>query len=290
MSRTLGLAAREKKGYIEKTAGGIAIGEQAGFLGIARSSVYYHPVVTDACTLEVMNEIDKIYTKRPYFGVRRITDHLQKRGYVVNHKRVHHLMQIMGIMAVYPKPNLSKNTKQHPIYPYLLKGVVAGHANHIWGTDITYIRMRQGFVYLTAYLDWYSRFIVSWRLSTTLETAFCYQAAEEAIQRHGIPEIINEDQGVQNTDKIMLSLWEENNVKISMDHKGRCFDNIFNERLWRTIKYEEVYLKSYETVPDADNNIGEYIKFYNTERPHQSLGNKTPKEVYENSKNQRKNN
>lgn len=286
MSKSLKLRVNQKKLHIKKSKEIPSISRQAELLGIARSSFYYQPVVVNPEKLLVMNKIDEIYTKRPYYGVRRITWQLQEEGYLINHKRVHHLMQEMGIQAVYPKPNLSKNNMPHPKYPYLLKGVTAGYANHIWGTDITYIRMRNGFVYLTAFLDWYARYIVSWRLSTTLETAFCYEAAEEALGAYGAPVIINEDQGVQNTDQLMIKLWERNNVKISMDHKGRCFDNIFTERLWRDIKYEEVYLKSYETVSEAKQNIGKYIAFHNDERPHQSLGNRTPREIYEKSRKQ----
>lgn len=287
MSTSLKLRVSQKKLHIKNSEEVPSIGRQAELLGIARSSFYYQPLPVNPEKLFLMNKIDEIYTKRPFYGVRRITWKLREEGYMVNHKRVHHLMQEMGIQALYPKPNLSKNNLPHLKYPYLLKGVTAGYPNHIWGTDITYIRMKNGFVYLTAFLDWYARFILSWRLSTTLETAFCYEAAEEAIVIYGAPYIINEDQGVQNTDHLMINLWESNKVKISMDHKGRCFDNIFTERLWRDIKYEEVYLKSYETVREARQNIGDYIEFHNNERPHQSLGNRPPREIYE--KNRKRN-
>lgn len=222
-----------------------------------------------------MNRIDKLYTKRPYYGSRKIAIDLG-----VNRKRVQRLMREMGIEAIYPKPNLSKRNPMHNIYPYLLKGVTASYPNHIHGTDITYIKMAKGFCYLTAFIDWFSRFVLSWRLSTTLETAFCLEAAEEAVNLFGTPNIINEDQGSQNTDQLMVSFWKNHNVKISMDSRGRALDNIFTERLWRSVKYEEVYLKEYATVLEAKENIGKYFKFYNYERKHQSLNYKTPAEIY----------
>ncbi|MGH3850752.1 MAG: IS3 family transposase, partial [Pseudonocardiaceae bacterium] len=257
-----------------------SIGRQAELLGISRAGAYYQPVPVNPESLLVMNRIDEIYTKRPFYGVRRITEQLRRDGYLVNHKRVHHLMRNMGIQGLIPKKNLSKNSLPHPIYPYLLRGVRAGYPNHIWGTDITYIRMQHGFLYLVAYLDWYSRFILSWRLSTTLEIEFVLEAAEDALNMYGIPEIENSDQGVQFTSEQHIQLFETLGTKVSMDGRGRAMDNIFTERLWRTIKYEEVYLKSYETVTEAKQQIGEYIDFYNNERFHQSLNNKTPAEIY----------
>ena len=189
-------------------------------------------------------------------------------------------MREMGIEAIYQKPNLSLNNTPHPIYPYLLKGVVADHPNHIWSTDITYIRMHQGFLYLTVYLDWFSRFVLAWELSTTLDNSFVIEAAKEAIQNFGLPEIENSDQGVQFTSQDYLNIWIANKVQISMDSRGRAMDNIFTERLWRSLKYEDVYLKDYATVLEARENIGDYFKFYNYERKHQSLNYKTPAEIY----------
>ncbi len=258
----------------------ISITDQAALLGISRASVYYESKSVDAQTLLVMNRIDEIYTKIPFYGVRRITQQLRNEGIIVNHKKVHGLMQDMGIQGLIPKRNLSRNDTPHIKYPYLLRGVPIMRVNQVWGTDITYIRMRCGFVYLTVFMDWYTRYILSWRLSTTLERAFCMEAAVEAIALYGVPEVVNQDQGVQYTHKEYCDIWEEKGVRISMDGRGRALDNIFTERLWRTIKYEEVYLKSYETVMEARQQIGEYITFYNTERFHQSLGNKTPKEMY----------
>jgi len=258
----------------------LSIGRQAELLGISRSSVYYQPRPVEPYTLSVMHQIDKIYTKRPFYGVRQVTSQLHEDGFWVNHKRVHRLMQEMSLQGVMPKRNLSRNDGAHVKYPYLLRNVPITKVNHVWGTDITYIKMKYGFLYLTVYLDWYSRFILSWRLSTTLERSFCLEAATEAMDRYGFPEIVNQDQGVQYTHKEYSDLWEGKGVRISMDGRGRAMDNIFTERLWRTIKYEEVYLKNYETVSEAVQQIGEYINFYNYERFHQSLKNKKPAEIY----------
>ncbi len=222
-----------------------------------------------------MNKIDKLYTDRPVFGSRRIAKELG-----INRKQAQRLMREMGIEAIYPKPNLSKPNPQHKVYPYLLRGVTAAYPNHIVGTDITYIKMVQGFCYLTAFMDWFSRFVLSWRLSTTLETTFCYEAAEELVSRFGAPTIINEDQGSQNTDSLMTSFWESHGTQISMDSRGRALDNVFTERLWRTVKYEEVYLKEYASVLEAKESLGDYFQFYNYDRKHQSHNYKTPAEIY----------
>lgn len=263
--------------HIDKTSD-LSLALQSSLLGVSRSSCYYQPVPVPIEDILAMNRIDELNTKRPYFGSRRVADELD-----MNRKRAQRLMRIMGIEALYPKRNLSLNNIPHPIYPYLLRGLPITRVNQVWGVDITYVRMRYGFVYLVAILDWFSRFVVSWRLSTTLDTDFCIEAVKEALTK-GIPEISNTDQGVQFTDSATLSLWEDNDVKISMDHKGRCFDNIFTERLWRTVKYEEVYLKSYETVLKAKQNLDEYFTFYNFERRHQSLNKQTPAYVYFNGK------
>lgn len=253
----------------------LPIERQAKLLGVSRSAFYYQPKPIDPETLMLMNRIDELYTKRPYFGSRRIADTLG-----VNRKRIQRLMREMGIEAIYPKPNLSKNNMFHPTYPYLLKGVTASYPNHIWGTDITYIRMRYGFLYLVAFLDWFSRMVLSWKLSTTLETEFVLEAAEEALTNYGKPDIENSDQGIQYTSKQYTDIWEAQDVQISMDSRGRAMDNIFTERFWRSLKYEEVYLKSYDSVFEAKEGIGSYIQFYNYERRHQSLNRKTPAEIY----------
>ena len=261
--------------HINKTGSVLPLGMQTELLGISRSSLYYQPRPVSPETLGVMNAIDREYTAHPFLGSRRIAKNVG-----VNRKQAQRLMRQMGLEAVYPKPNLSKHNPMHSVYPYLLKGVTASYPNHIVGTDITYIKMTQGFVFLTAFMDWFSRFVLSWRLSITLETAFCFEAAEEMIDRFGAPTIINEDQGSQNTDQLMTSLWERQGTQISMDSRGRAMDNIFTERLWRSVKYEEVYLKEYATVLEAKESIGKYIEFYNYDRKHQSLGYKTPAEIY----------
>lgn len=267
--------------HIDKTDSVLSLGTQAELLGISRYSLYYKPVPVFPETLIVMNEIDEVYTAHPFYGSRRMTHEISERiGEAVNRKRIQRLMREMGYEAIYPKPNLSRNNLPHPIYPYLLKGVSASYPNHIWGTDITYIRMKHGFLYLTAFLDWFSRFVVSWELSTTLEVEFVLAAAEEAMRIYGFPEIENSDQGVQYTSTDYIKLWETHDVKISMDSRGRAMDNIFTERLWRSVKYEEVYLKDYATVLEAKENIKNYFNFYNYGRKHQSLNYRTPAETY----------
>jgi putative transposase len=253
----------------------LPLGRQAELLGIGRSSLYYQPKEVDPETLAIMHSIDELYTKRPFYGSRKIAKDL---GY--NRKRIQRLMREMGIEVIYQKPNLSLNKLPHPVYPYLLKGVTARYPNHIWGTDITYIRMQHGFLYLSAYLDWFSRFVLSWRLSTTLEIEFVLDAAGEALSLYEAPEIENSDQGVHYTSDKHIQLFTGRGTKVSMDGRGRAMDNIFTERLWRSVKYEEVYLKNYETVLEAKENIGNYFNFYNYERKHQSLNYKTPAEIY----------
>ena len=259
----------------------LPISTQAGLLGIARQSVYYQSVPVSQKELEIKNQIDEIYTKRPFYGVRKMTVAVsQKRKEAVNHKRIATYMNEMGPQAIFPGPNLSKNGKIHPTFPYLLKSVVADHPNHIWGTDITYIRMKHGFVYLVAFLDWFSRFVLSWKIATTLDIDFVLEAGQAALETYGNPEFENSDQGSHFTSQQYIGLWDQEKTKISMDGRGRCMDNIFTERLWRTVKYEEVYLKSYDSVSEAIENIGQYIQFYNEERPHQSLAYKTPAGIY----------
>jgi len=227
-----------------------------------------------------MGEIDKIYTKYPFYGVPRITRELKSMGVVVNHKRIERLMGLMGIEAIFPKRNLSKPNIQNEIYPYLLRGLKAEYPNHIWGVDITFIKLKRDWLYLFAVLDWYSRLVLSWKLSDNLETGFCCEALTNAL-KIGVPNIHNSDQGSQLTAREYLDILKSHpEIGISMDGKGRAFDNIFTERLWRTIKYEEVYLKDYSNYFEAKENISKYINFYNTKRLHQSLGYKTPISVY----------
>lgn len=227
-----------------------------------------------------MNRIDRIYTKRPYFGVPRITRDLKKENLVVNHKRVYRLMKIMGIEAVRPKRNLSTPNISHEIYPYLLDNLVISYPNQVWGVDITYVRLKGDWLYLFVVLDWFSRYILAWELSDVLSTGFCCETLKQALTI-AVPDIHNSDQGSQLTAKEYLEILKSHpEIRISMDHKGRCFDNIFTERLWRTIKYEEVYLKDYQTPREARQSLTEYLKFYNEERFHQSLNYKTPAEIY----------
>ena len=257
----------------------ISIERQCELLSLARSSLYYHPSCDDAYNDLLMRLIDEQYTRTPFYGVRRMKHWLGGQGHVVNPKRVGRLMRRMGLEAIYPKPRLSASGKDHRKYPYLLGGLTIDHPDQVWATDITYIRMRRGFLYLVAILDWYSRFVVSWELSTTLETEFCLACLEGALSA-GRPEIFNSDQGSQFTSDDFTGRLLTAGVAISMDGRGRVFDNIFIERLWRSVKYEEVYLNDYEDVGEARRRLGAYFDFYNFERPHQSLGYDTPAGVY----------
>ncbi|PJA71736.1 hypothetical protein CO152_05095 [bacterium CG_4_9_14_3_um_filter_33_26] len=227
-----------------------------------------------------MGKMDKIYTDYPYYGSPRITHELQRNGENVNHKRVARLMNIMGIEAIYPKPNLSQNDKSHPIYPYLLKNLDITKPNQVWGTDITYIRVKNDWLYLVAILDWYSRYIVSWELSDTMEAGFCVHNLQNALDQ-ALPDIHNSDQGSQFTsDEYLGVLHTQPTVQISMDSRGRCMDNIFTERLWRSVKYEEVYIKDYQSPKEARLSLAKYLKIYNEKRLHQSLNYNTPAEIY----------
>lgn len=267
--------------YIDPLYPGLSLTQQAKLLGISRGSLYYTPIPVDPMTLDLMNRIDKIHTDWPVYGARKIAEQLKRdTGIPIGRKQARRLMENMGIEAIYPRPRLSQNNKEHPVFPYLLKGLVINRPNQVWGADITYIRMHGGFLYLVAFLDWYSRFVVGWKLSTTLETEFVLEAAREAQIMYGQPEITNVDQGVQFTDNDFIGLWDKERTKISMDHKGRCFDNIFTERFWRTLKYYEVYLKGYQTIRDAKENIGDFMKKYNNEYLHESLKYHTPAEIY----------
>jgi len=227
----------------------------------------------------LMRWIDEEYTRRPFYGSRRMAEWLCDRGYEVGRNRVRRLMGVMGLQAVYPKPKLSQAGEAHKIYPYLLKGIEVTRVNQVWSTDITYIRMAGGFVYLVAVMDWYSRYVLSWGLSVTMELDFCMEALKQALRR-GRPEIFNSDQGSQFTSGAFTGELEAHGITISMDGRGRCFDNIFIERLWRSLKYEEVYLREYRLVPEARTGIGSWFQFYNHERRHQSLGYRTPAELY----------
>ena len=268
-----------KRLLIEKNNSEISICRQCELLGIARSSYYYEPVKESDYNLQLMRLIDEEYTKHPFYGVPRMTDWLNNQGYQVNHKRIERLMKKMGLQGICPKRNTSKSVQEHKKYPYLLRGLEVDHPNHVWCSDITYIRLTKGFLYLVAIMDWYSRYVLSWEISNTLDTSFCLEALEKALYQRK-PEIFNTDQGSQFTSDLFTSRLEKDLIKISMDGRGRVFDNIFIERLWRTVKYEEVYLKEYETVHDVVTGIGDYFNFYNNERPHKSLSKRTPADVY----------
>jgi putative transposase len=241
--------------------------------------LYYEPATETAVNLRLMRLIDAEYTAHPFYGSRKMTQWLQAQGEVVNRKRVQRLMRMMGLEAIYPKPKLSVAGRGHRIYPYLLRDVRIERADQVWSTDITYIPLAAGFMYLAAVIDWYSRYVVSWRLSNTLEGTFCLEMLDEALGR-GRPEVFNTDQGSQFTAEAFTGKLVLAGVAVSMDGRGRCLDNVFVERLWRTVKYEDVYLKCYETVPELDRGLGQYFAFYNEERLHQALGYRTPAEVY----------
>ena len=258
----------------------ISVRRQCELLGIHRSGLYYEPVGESAENLLLMRLLDEQYTRTPFYGSRRMTEWLATQSHVVNRKRVSRLMELLGIEAVYPKPKLSQPGEGHRIYPYLLRNVTVEPVNQVWSTDITYIRMAQGFLYLVAVMDWFSRYVLSWSLSLTMEVDFCIEALQRALRR-GQPEIFNSDQGSQFTSEKFTGVMAERQVAISMDGRGRCMDNIFVERLWRSLKYEEVYLKDYASVAEARAGIDRYFQFYNHQRLHQSLDYRTPAGVYQ---------
>jgi putative transposase len=265
---------------IEKEHPKLSVVRQCALLSVSRSSVYYQAKGISGYDLELMALIDRQYLKTPFYGSRRMRVWLRGQGHLINRKRVRRLMRVMGITAIYQRPNTSKPTPGHKIYPYLLRGVTIDRVNQVWATDITYIPMAHGFMYLVAIIDWYSRYVLAWRLSNTLDVDFCIDALEEALAK-GTPEIFNTDQGSQFTSGAFTGMLLKKGIQISMTGKGRCQDNVFVERLWRSLKYEEVYLKGYQRVPEARAGIGAYLGFYNRERPHQALGYRTPREVFE---------
>jgi len=257
----------------------LSVRRQCELLGVNRAGLYYEPVGESAENLLLMRLLDEQYTRAPFYGSRRMTAWLATQGHEVNRKRISRLMQVMGVEAVYPKPKLSQPGEGHKIYPYLLRGVTVERVNQVWSTDITYIRMAQGFVYLVAVMDWFSRYVLSWSLSLTLEIDFCLEALKSAFRR-GQPEIFNSDQGSHFTSEKFTGALKAKQIAISMDGRGRCMDNIWIERLWRSLKYEEVYLKDYESVTEARVGIERYFRFYNQERLHQSLDYRTPAAIY----------
>jgi putative transposase len=258
----------------------LSIKQQCALLNLSRSTAYYRPVEVSEEDRLLMRRIDKLHLEYPFAGSRMLRDLLRQLGYRVGRRHVRTLMKKMGIDALYRKPNTSRRHDKHPIYPYLLRGLPIVRPNQVWAADITYIPMRRGFLYLVIVLDWYSRKVLSWRISNTLTTDFCIDVVEEAIARYGVPEIFNTDQGSQFTSDDFTGLLKENGIQISMDGKGSWRDNVFVERLWRTIKYEEVYLHAYGSMNDATDHLRKYLEFYNHRRPHQSLDGSTPDAVY----------
>jgi putative transposase len=267
---------------IETSHPRLSIARQCALLGLPRAS-YYRGLgggEETAENLQLMRLIDEEYTRHPFYGSRQMRNWLRRQGYKVTRKRVQRLMRKMGLVSVAPKPNTSRRAPAHQIYPYLLRGLEITRANQVWCADITYIRLAKGFVYLTAVMDWHSRYVLAWEVSVTMEEGFCVSALQSALRRHGRPEIFNTDQGAQFTGQAFTGVLKEAQVAISMDGKGRAMDNIMVERLWRSVKYEEIYLKDYASVAELVAGLRAYFAFYNDERPHQSLGGRTPGQVY----------
>ncbi len=273
---------KERLKMVEKGGSETSIVRQCDLVGVCRSTLYYKPTGQESdLNLEIMQALDKQYMKKPFYGKRRMTTHLNTSGYSVNIKRTSRLMQLMGLKALYPKPNTSLPDKEHEKYPYLLKDLDITHSNHVWATDITYVPMRKGFMYLMAIIDLYSRKVLHWSVSNTMEAEWCAEVLNQTISMYGTPEIFNTDQGSQFTSNIFTKTLKDNEIKISMDGKGRATDNIFVERLWRSVKYEDIYLKSYSNGLDLQKGLIDYFDFYNYSRPHSSLSNMTPAEVFE---------
>jgi putative transposase len=260
----------------------LSVVRQCRLLGISRSGLYYQPAAISEEDLAIMKMIDRQYLATPFYGARRLAAWLRNQGYRVNRKRVRRLMQVMGLKAIYRRPRTSAPAPGHRTYPYLLGGMEITRPDQVWAADITYIPMARGFLYLVAIIDWYSRYVLSWQLSNTLDAGFCVEALREAL-RKGRPDILNTDQGSQFTAEAFTGMLEQHGVRVSMDGKGRYSDNLFVERLWRTVKYEEVYLKAYQDGREARGGIGDYFRFYNTQRPHQALGYRTPAEAHASS-------
>lgn len=261
----------------------LSVSRQCELIGLPRSSYYRttNPAAESEENLLLMRLIDEEYMRHPFLGSRKMRDYCRRQGYRINRKRVQRLMQKMGLVSVAPKPNTSLANKAHAVYPYLLRNITINRVNQVWCTDITYIRMRGGFVYLVAVMDWHSRKVLSWELSNTMDSHFCVSALERAIRLYGTPDIFNSDQGSQFTSDAFTDVLKQHHIKISMDGKGLWMDNVFIERLWRSVKYEDVYLKEYTSVEELRRGLAQYFQYYNHERTHQSLSNLTPDEVYD---------
>jgi putative transposase len=264
---------------IERAGSELCLKDQADLLSVSRSSLYYAPRPPSAKEVMAKHKIDELYTNRPFYGARRMAVELRKSGVNISRNTARSYMRDMGLEAIYPKPNLSAPNPENRIYPYLLRGLEIARPDHVWGIDITYIRLERGWMYLVAILDWYSRYIVSWELDQTLEIGFVLSCVDSALAKAS-PEILNSDQGSHFTSQQYTTRLINKDIAVSMDGRGRAFDNIFTERLWRTVKYEEVYIKNYESPRDTRQNLTSYLQFYNEERPHMALGYRTPAEVY----------
>ena len=258
----------------------ISVRRQCQLLVLPRSSLYYLAQPESDEDLRLMREIDELHLLYPFFGSRQLTRWLRRQGEVINRKRVRRLMRLLGLETIYRKPNLSRANAAHRTYPYLLRGLNVNRPNQVWATDITYIPVQGGYAYLCAVIDWHSRCVLSWERSNTLDASFCVRALVRALAEHGTPDIFNTDQGCQFTSAEFTAVLLAHGIKISMDGKGRCIDNVFVERLWRTVKYEEIYLKTYANLPKAEQNLRTYFEFYNARRPHSSHDGQTPLEVY----------
>lgn len=269
----------ERKAMIKATQR-IAVSRQCQLLAVPRSSVYTRPRGVPAADVELMRQIDALYLKWPFYGSRRLCEELRQQGYPINRKRVRRLMRQMGLRAVYPKPRTSQPAAGHKVYPYLLKGLTIDRPNQVWASDICYVPMAKGFMYLTVIMDWYSRRVLAWRVSNTLDAEPCIAALEEALMRYGSPEIFNTDQGAQYTSEAFTEVLRSHTIQISMDGKGRWVDNVFVERLWRSVKYEDIYLRAYESPAALRRGLTQYFQFYNAQRRHQMLNRQTPDAVY----------
>ncbi len=274
---------KERKDMVERDHSALSLSKQCQVLNISRGSLYYQAIGETAENLLVMRRMDELFLLYPFYGSRQMMRHLQREGFALGRHRVRRLMRLMGLKAIYRKPRTSNPHPEHKIYPYLLRGLTITRPNHVWCTDITFIPMKRGFLYLVAIMDWATRHVLSWRLSNSMDASFCIEALEEAIGRYGPPEIFNTDQGSQFTSQAFTGVLRDAGIKISMDGRGRYLDNIFIERLWRSLKYECIYLKDMTDGFVAQREIGEWINFYNQIRPHSSLDGRTPHEVYSNS-------
>ena len=273
-----------KRSWIDVDHPNMSVVRQCELVGLCRSSYYFTPMAIESEeNLRLMLEIDKMYLKRPFYGYPRMTTWLRTQGWCVNEKRVFRLMRVMGLQAVLPGPHTSRRHPEHSIYPYLLKGLEICSPDQVWCTDITYVPMKRGFLYLVAIMDWFSRYVLTWELSNSLDTSFCLEALDRALKR-GRPEIFNTDQGSQFTSEEFTKRLKAAEVRISMDGQGRALDNIFIERLWRSVKYEDIYLRDYEDGTQTRAGLDKYFRFYNTDRLHTALGNRTPRGVYEDGK------